>query len=113
MHIRLYFLQRLTAMLMLPLIVGHLLVVFYATRKGIAAAEILGRTRGSLGWGLYYGAFVVLASVHGAIGLRAVLREWGPRGLARNSRGLDLAMFACGGVLLALGLRAVAAVVLS
>src|SRR5690606_20414257 len=76
MTFRLYALQRLSAALMVPLIIGHLIVIFYATSNGLSAAEILGRTRGSLGWALFYGIFVVLAAIHGAIGLRSVLREW-------------------------------------
>lgn len=112
MTVRLYVLQRLTAALMVPLLAGHLVLIFYATRKGLSAADILARTRGSLLWGLYYAAFVAAAAVHAAIGVRTVLREWGPRSLARKDRRLDLAMWAFGGLLLLLGLRAVAAVVL-
>ncbi|MEZ5852727.1 MAG: succinate dehydrogenase [Hyphomicrobiaceae bacterium] len=112
MNVRLYTFQRLTALLMVPLIVGHLIVIFYATRNGLTASEILGRTRGSVLWGLYYATFVLAASVHGAIGVRAVLREWGPRRLAHDPRALDIAMWAFGVVLVVLGLRAVAAVVM-
>ena len=112
LNIRLYVLQRLTAALMVPLIVGHLIVIFYATRKGLSAADILGRTRGSVGWALYYGVFVVAASIHGAIGVRSVSSDWAPRALARNPRALDSLMWAFGLVLASLGLRAVAAVVL-
>ena len=61
---------------MVPLILVHLLIIFYATRTGISAENILSRTQGNIGWAVYYGAFVVLASVHGAIGVRTVLREW-------------------------------------
>jgi fumarate reductase subunit C len=111
-NVRLYVLQRLTAALMVPLIIGHLIVILYATRKGISAAEILGRTRGSVAWGTFYGIFVVAAAIHGAIGVRGVLREWGPIALARNARGLDMVMWGFGAVLLFLGLRAVVAVVL-
>ena len=105
MNVKLYLLQRATAALMVPLIVGHLIVIFYATRKGLSAADILGRTRGSLLWGLYYGLFVLAASIHGSIGVRSVLREWAPRSFARNDRALDLVMWGFGGVLLLLGLR--------
>ena len=112
MNVRLYLLQRLSALVMLPLILGHLVVIFYATRRGVSASDILARTQGSLAWGLYYGTFVVAAAVHGAIGVRAVLREWAPARLALNPRALDLAMWGLGLILLALGLRAVAAVVL-
>lgn len=112
MNVRLYTLQRLTAALMLPLIVGHLIVIFYASHKGLSAADILGRTRGSLGWGLYYVTFVLAASIHGGIGVRSVMREWGPRKLGYDERGLDLVMWAFGVALAVLGLRAVAGVVL-
>ena len=112
MNLRLYLLQRLTAALMVPLILGHLVVIFYATRKGLSAADILGRTRGSFLWALYYGVFVLAAAIHGAIGVRSVMSEWGPRALRRNPRALDFLMWAFGFALALLGLRAVAAVVL-
>lgn len=108
MNVRLYLLQRATALLMVPLILGHLAVIFYATRRGLTAAEILGRTRGSVGWGAYYAAFVLAAAVHGAIGVRSVAREW----VGIEGRKLDLLMWAVGLALAAFGLRAVAAVVL-
>jgi len=79
--------------------------------KGDAACQILGRTRGSFWWGLYYVAFVTAASIHGAIGVRSVLREWGPRKLAHDERGLDFTMWVFGSFLFCLGLRAVWAVV--
>lgn len=108
MNVRLYLLQRATALLMVPLIIGHIAVIFYATRKGLAAGDILARTRGSFGWGLFYTAFVLAASVHGAIGVRAVAMEWG----RLRGRSLDLLMWGFGLVLAALGLRAVYAVVI-
>jgi fumarate reductase subunit C len=108
MNVRLYILQRATAALMVPLIAVHLVVIFYATRNGLSAAEILGRTRGSVVWGLTYGVFVAAAAVHGAIGVRNVAVEWG-----RLSRpAADVLMWVFGATLLILGLRAVAAVVL-
>ena len=106
--VRLYVWQRLTATLMVPLIVVHLVVIIYATNRGLSAAEILGRTRGSVVWGLYYGIFVVAAAIHGAIGVRGVAREW----LGWREKALDRLMWIFGGLLLVLGLRAVAAVVL-
>jgi len=107
MNVKLYLWQRLTAALMAPLIITHLIVIFYATANGLSAAEILGRTRGSLGWGLFYTLFVVLAAIHAAIGVRVVAAEW--TGLA--GRSLDVLMWGCGLLLLVLGLRAVIAVV--
>jgi len=107
MNVRLYIAQRATALLMIPLILGHLAIIFYATRQGLAASDILGRTRGSFGWGLYYVAFVVAASIHGAIGLRTIAIEWG----GFQHRAADVLMWSAGGVLAVLGLRAVYAVV--
>lgn len=106
--VRLYVWQRLTALLMVPLIAVHLIVIIYATNRGLSAAEILGRTRGSFTWGLYYGVFVVAASIHGAIGVRGVAREW----LGWREKALDRLMWIFGAVLLILGLRAVIAVVM-
>jgi fumarate reductase subunit C len=104
--IRLYILQRATALVMAPLVLVHLAVIIYATRAGLSAEAILGRTQGSLVWAGFYGLFVVAAAIHGTIGLRTVLAELtGWRG-----RGLDVAMASFGLLLLVLGLRAVAAV---
>jgi len=108
MNLRLYVLQRASAAIMVPLVVAHLLVIFYATRHGLSAADILGRTRGSVGWGAFYALFVLAAATHGAIGVRVVASEWaGLRG-----RRLDILMWGVGLLLAALGLRAVIAVVL-
>ena len=109
MTFRLYLLQRLTAALMAPLIVGHLAVILYAGIDGLTASEILGRTRGSPGWAAFYGIFVLAVSIHGAIGVRAILAEWTP---LRSRGALDALMWGFGLVLAALGLRAVTAVVL-
>lgn len=106
--LRLYLLQRASAALMLPLIVIHLIVIYYATAKGLTAADVLSRTRGSLAWGTFYTLFVGLAAVHAAIGVRVILREW--TSLAASARDGIAITFAL--ALLLLGLRAVAAVVL-
>lgn len=113
MTFRLYLLQRVTAALMAPMVIGHLVLIFLATRGGLSAAEILSRTRGSIGWGLFYGAFVLAAAVHGAIGIRNVLAEWGPAQVSRSPRLLDGLMWAFGLALAVLGLRAVYAVVIA
>ena len=106
--IRLYMLQRLGAMVLAPLIVGHIATMILAVQNGLSAAEILGRTQGSIWWGLFYGLFVVAVSVHAAIGLRTVAFEW----LKLKGRALDLFAWAAFAGLLTLGGRAVAAVVL-
>ena len=107
MNVRLYLWQRGTAALMAPMVLVHLAIIFYATRRGLSAADILARTRGSVGWLLFYGAFVLAAAIHASIGLRNVLAEW----TALRERGSGTVAVAFGLVLLALGLRAVAAVV--
>ena len=108
MNVRLYVWQRLTAAIMLPMALVHLAVIFYATRNGLSAAEILGRTRGSFAWAVFYGVFVAAVAVHVPIGLRTVLIEWTP--LRARHRNVAAAAF---GMLLAVtGLHAVAAVVL-
>ena len=108
-EMRLYILQRATAAVLAPLIFVHLIVIFMATSKGLTAADILSRTRGSVVWGAFYALFVVLAAVHAAIGLRVVLREW--TSLAPGLR--DAVMWGAGVLLLVLGMRAVVAVVLA
>ena len=72
----LYLLQRLTALIMAPLVLGHIAVMIYAVQGGLSAAEILGRPQGSIFWTLFYGLFVVAVSVHAVIGVRTILFEW-------------------------------------
>ena len=103
---RLYMAQRLSALIMAPLVIGHLAVMIYAVQGGLSAGEILGRTQGSLFWALFYGSFVVAVSIHAAIGIRTVLSEWaGLRGRLLN--GVCLGLCA---LLLVMGGRAVLAV---
>jgi succinate dehydrogenase subunit C len=109
MNVRLYLWQRLTAALMVPLVLVHIAVIFYATRKGLSAADILARTRGSLTWAAFYGLFVVAVAVHASIGVRNILTEWSPL----RDRAAGICAIVLGFALLMLGLRAVAAVVLS
>ncbi len=106
LSLRLYMAQRITALLMAPLVIGHLAVMIYAIQGGLSAEEILGRTQGSVAWFLFYGIFVVAVAVHGAIGLRTVAHEWG--GL--KGAALEVFMWAVGLGLFAMGARAVWAV---
>jgi len=108
MNVRLYVLQRATALIMVPLVLLHLAVIFYAARAGLSAADILARTRGSIGWAAFYAVFVLAAATHGAIGVRSVAADWAG---VRGGR-LDILTWGFGMILAALGLRAVAAVVL-
>jgi fumarate reductase subunit C len=98
--------QRGSAAVLSFCVVVHLATMIVAVRGGLTAAEILGRTRGSIAWAAFYAVFVVGVAVHAPIGLRTVLAE--VRG--GHGRGIDAAMLAFAAVLLALGLRAVLAV---
>ena len=106
--VRLYLWQRLSALVMVPLVAGHLAVMMVAVRDGLTAAEILSRTQGSLAWGLFYGLFVIAVSIHAAIGVRVIAHET----LKVSGGTLTVLTWALGLGLLALGGRAVAAVVL-
>ena len=86
MNVRLYVWQRATAAVMAPLVMVHIAVIFYATRHGMSAADILGRTRGSIAWAAFYGLFVLAVSIHASIGvscearaaMRSYFRTWPP-----------------------------------
>jgi fumarate reductase subunit C len=98
--------QRVTGALLGVCVVVHLATIIYAVRGGLTAAEILGRTRGNVGWLAFYSLFVIAAAVHAPIGLRPVLGEWLRwRGAAR-----ELALIAFSIFLFLLGMRAVLAV---
>ena len=99
----LFVLQRLSAKIIAPLVLLHLGVILYASHGHLSAGEILARTQGSWLWGAIYVLFVVAVAVHAPIGVRNVTREW----TSWRGPGLDKAMFALGGLFLALGLRAV------
>lgn len=94
-------------MIMAPLVLVHLVLIVYAIQGGLDAGEILSRTRGSLGWGSFYSLFVAAVSVHAAIGLRTIGREW----LRLDGAALEALTWGTGLGLLLLGARAVYAVV--
>lgn len=106
LDLRLYMAQRLSALVMAPLTLGHIAVMIYAIQGGLSTAEILGRTQGSVFWFLFYGLFVFAVSIHAAIGLRVIIHE--TFGLA--GRGLEILTWAIGLGLLLMGARAVIAV---
>lgn len=106
LDLRLAFAQRIAALIMAPLVLGHIAVMIWAVEGGLTAAEILGRTRGSLFWGAYYGLFVIAVSVHAGIGLRVIAHEW----FGLRPRWLAAFAWAVGIALAGLGLRAVVAV---
>ena len=95
--------QRASAAVLALCVTVHLATMVYAIRGGLSAAEILSRTRGSVGWLAFYSLFVLAVTVHAPIGLRSVLLEWfGWRAASRDVFLLGLAM-----LLAWLGMRAV------
>jgi fumarate reductase subunit C len=87
-------------------VVAHLITIILAVRNGLSAAEILGRTRGSVAWGGFYALFVAAVAIHAPIGARNIFAEFGWHG-----RFVDTLMFVLALTLAAWGLRAVWAVV--
>jgi fumarate reductase subunit C len=108
LEMRLYLAQRISAAILAPLVLMHLGLMIYVIQGGLDAAEILGRTRGSLFWGSNYALFVAAVAVHATIGLRNILREW----LRWRGALLNGFSWLCFAGLSFAGLRAVAAVVL-
>lgn len=99
--------QRASAAVLAVCVAVHLATIIYAVRGGLTAAEILERTRGSLGWMAFYAFFVVAVAVHAPIGMRAILREMTPwRGPS-----LDAATAVAAVLLIVLGWRAVGGLV--
>lgn len=106
-EVKLWAAQRASAIVLAGCVLVHLVTILWAMHDGLSASEILERTRGSLGWGLFYGLFLVSVSVHASIGLRAVLREW----LGWEGRGLNRVTVVFTAALVWLGGRAVWAVI--
>lgn len=103
---KLFIAQRLSAMVLAPLVLVHLAVMIFAVQGGLDSAEILARTRGSVLWGAYYELFVIAASIHGAVGVRVIAFEW----FRWSGRWLETVMVLIGLSLFMLGSYAVYAV---
>jgi fumarate reductase subunit C len=103
---RRWYWQRISAMVLALCVLVHLITMILAVRGGLTAAEILGRTQGSLAVAGFYTVFVLACAVHVPIGLATIAREWGRLG---ERAALWLAR-GVAGVMLVLGLRAVWAV---
>ena len=104
---RRWYWQRISAMVLAVCVLVHLLVIVYAVRGGLSAAEILGRTRGNWGFAAFYAVFAIACAVHVPIGVSNIAQEWlgmGSRPALWLGRALAL-------LLLVMGLRAVVAVV--
>ena len=99
--------QRVSAMVLAVCVLVHLVVIIYAVRGGLSAAEILGRTRGNVAFGGFYAVFVLACAVHVPVGLTNIAREW----WGWSAPAAVWASRAFGLLLLVLGLCAVWAVV--
>jgi fumarate reductase subunit C len=104
---KLWYWQRVSAMVLALFVAIHLATIVYAVRGGLSGAEILARTQGSWIVALFYGAFVLACAVHVPIGLARIAEEW----LGWGSRRSNVAAMLVAAVLAVLGLRAVYAVV--
>lgn len=100
--------QRVSAAVLAVCVTVHLATMIFAVHGGLSAAAILGRTRGSVAWGTFYGLFVVAVAIHAPLGLRTVAAEW----LGWRGRAANVVWCVVGILLLGLGARAVAAVAL-
>lgn len=76
---KLWYAQRISAMVLGLCVAIHLFIMFYAIRGGLTAGEILGRTQGNWFFAIFYEVFVLACFVHAPIGLANILRENFPR----------------------------------
>jgi fumarate reductase subunit C len=105
---QLWLAQRVSAGVLALCVLVHLVTMIAAVRGGLSAAELLGRTRGSVAWAAFYGMFVLAVAIHAPIGLRTVASEW----LGWRGRSADAACAVVGVALLLFGIRAIVAVTL-
>ncbi len=106
---KLWYWQRISAMVLALCVLMHLGVIIYAVKSGLTAAHILARTHGSIGFALFYLVFVVACAVHAPIGVANIADEtfhWG------RGKSIFLARV-FGIVILVMGLRAVYGVTFS
>ena len=73
---RLWLAQRASAAVLAICVAVHLATIISAVHAQLTAADILGRTRGSVAWALFYGVFVLVTSAY------AKLSDWPGGGLA-------------------------------
>ena len=76
---KLWYAQRISAMVLGICVAVHLVIIFYAIRGGLSAQEILGRTQGNLLFAVFYEIFVLACFVHAPIGMANILQETFPK----------------------------------
>lgn len=106
LEVRLWAAQRISAMVLGLCVLVHLITIIVAMHRGLTAAEILGRTQGSVMWAGFYLVFVIAVAVHAPIGLRTLVAET----LGWRGRGVEVGVLLVACVLAAFGLRAIWAV---
>ncbi len=104
---KLWYWQRLSAIVLAVCVIIHLVMIVYASRGGLTAADILARTRGSVPFAAFYSVFVIACAIHVPIGLKAIAVEW----LRWRERNAATAAVVIALALLAMGFRAVYAVI--
>jgi fumarate reductase subunit C len=81
---KLWYAQRISAMVLGICVAVHLAIIFYAIRGGVTAQEILGRTQGNVLFAFFYEVFVLACFVHAPIGMANILQETFPKsGIAK------------------------------
>lgn len=89
---KLWYAQRISAMILGLCVSIHLVIIFYAIRGGLTAEEILGRTQGNIAFAIFYEIFVLACFVHAPIGLANILEETFSKGLISKSLSSILAV---------------------
>jgi fumarate reductase subunit C len=73
---KLWYWQRISAMVLALCVIVHIAIMIYAVRGGLSGTEILARTRDNLGFAVFYATFVIACVVHVPIGLKRVCEDW-------------------------------------
>jgi fumarate reductase subunit C len=76
---KLWYAQRISAMVLGICVAVHLVIIFYAIQGGLSAQEILGRTQGNLLFAVFYEIFVLACFVHAPIGMANIMQETFPK----------------------------------
>ena len=89
---KLWYAQRISAMILGICVSIHLVIIFYAIRGGLTADEILGRTQGNIAFAVFYEIFVLACFVHAPIGLANILEETFSKGIVSKLLSSTLAV---------------------
>ncbi|OYY17241.1 MULTISPECIES: succinate dehydrogenase [unclassified Polynucleobacter] len=89
---KLWYAQRISAMILGLCVSIHLVIIFYAIRGGLTAEEILGRTQGNIAFAIFYEIFVLACFVHAPIGLANILEETLSKGFVSKTLSSILAV---------------------